>query len=69
MGYKQKDKNKLQHVYTNLKERNGQEWAYLIQMIISTTVGKDALEEMQQASQSTRKSEMWYLDALSKMTE
>ena len=37
--------------------------------IISTTVGKNPLEEMEQLSQSTKESEMQYLDAISKMTE
>ena len=36
--------------------------------IISTTVGKNRLEEMEQSSQSTRESEMQYLDAISKTT-
>ena len=35
--------------------------------IISTTVGKKPLEEMELQSQSTKESEMQYLDALSKM--
>ena len=37
--------------------------------IMSTTVGKDPLEEMEQTSQSTKESEMQYLDAISKITE
>ena len=37
--------------------------------IISTTVGKNPLEEMEYPSQSTRESEMQYLGAISKMTE
>ena len=37
--------------------------------IISTTVGKNPLEEMAQPSQSTKESEVQYLDAISKMTE
>ena len=42
----------------------------LIQMtILSTTMGKNPLEEMEQPSQSTKESEMQYLDAISKMTE
>ena len=41
-----------------ISELNGREWVNLIQMItISTTVGKNPLEEMQ------------YLDAISKTTE
>ena len=35
----------------------------------STTVGKNPLEQMEQPSQSTKKSEMQNLDAISKMTE
>ena len=37
--------------------------------IISTTMGKNSLEEMEYPSQSTRESEMQYLGAISKMTE
>ena len=37
--------------------------------IISTTVGKNPLEEMEQPSQSAKESEMQYLGAISKMTE
>ena len=33
------------------------------------TMGKNLLEEMEQTSQSTKKSEMQYLDAISKTTE
>ena len=49
---------------------NGLEWVNLTQMtIISTTSGKNPVEEMEQPSQSTKESEMQYLDAISKMTE
>ena len=49
---------------------NGPEWVNLIQVtIISTTVGKNPLEEMEQSSQSTEESEMQYLGTISKMTE
>ena len=42
----------------------------LIQMtIVSTTVGKNPLEEMEQPSQSTKESKMQYLGETSKMTE
>ena len=37
--------------------------------IISTTVGKNPLEEMELPSWSTKESKMQYLDAISKMTE
>ena len=37
--------------------------------IISTTVGRNPSEEMEQPSWSTKESEMQYLDAISKMTE
>ena len=37
--------------------------------IISTTVGKNPLEEMKLPSKSIKKSKMQYLDAVSKMTE
>ena len=36
---------------------------------LSITMGKNPLEEMEQPSQSTKESEMQYLDAISKMTE
>ena len=46
---------------------NGLEWVNLTQMtIISTTVGKNPLEEMEKPSESTRKSKMQYLGAMSK---
>ena len=42
----------------------------LIQMtIISTTVGKNHLEEMKYPLESTKESEMQYLSVISKMTE
>ena len=37
--------------------------------IISTTVGKNPLEEMELPSWSTKESKMQYLDAVSKMTD
>ena len=37
--------------------------------IISTTVGRNPSEEMEEPSWSTKESEMQYLDAISKMTE
>ena len=37
--------------------------------IISTTVGRNPLEEMEQPSWSTEESKMQYLDAVLKMTE
>ena len=47
---------------------NGQERVNLIQMtIISTNVGKNPLEEMEQPSQSTKESKMQYLDANDRM--
>ena len=46
------------------------EWVNLTQMtIVSTTVGKNPLEEMEKPSWSTKESEMQYLDEISKMTE
>ena len=51
-----------------ISEQNGQEWENLIQVtIISTTMGKNL--GMEQPSQSTKESEMQYLDAISKTTE
>ena len=42
-------------------------WVNLTQMaIISTTVGRNPLEEMEKPSWSTKESEMQYLDAISK---
>ena len=37
--------------------------------IISTTVGRNPLEEMESSSWSTKEFEMQYLDAISKTTE
>ena len=37
--------------------------------IISTTVGRNPLEEMESPSSSIKESEMQYLDAISKTTE
>ena len=37
--------------------------------IISTTVGKNHLEEMKYPLESTKESEMQYLSVISKMTE
>ena len=43
------------------------EWVNLTKMtIISTTVGKNPLEEMEQLSQSTKELEMQHWDAISK---
>ena len=36
--------------------------------VISTTVGRNPLEEMEKTSRSTKESEMQYLDTVSKMT-
>ena len=45
------------------------EWVNLTQMtIISTTVGRNPLEEMEEPSWSTKESKMQYLDAISKTT-
>ena len=53
-----------------ISELNGRELADLIHMtIVSTTVGKNPLEEMDQPSQATKESKMQYLDAISKTTE
>ena len=38
-------------------------------IILSTTVGRNPLEEMGEPSWSTKESEMQYLDAITKMTE
>ena len=48
----------------------GQECPDFIQMIIiSTTVVKDPLEEIEWSSESTKESEMQYLGAISKVTD
>ena len=53
-----------------ISELNGLEWVNLTQMtIISTTVCKSPLEEMEQPSESAKKSKMQCLDAISKTTE
>ena len=53
-----------------ISELKWREYANLIQMIIiSTTVGKNPLDEMQQPLQSTEESEMQFLSTISKMTE
>ena len=53
-----------------VRELNGLEWVNLTQMtIISTTVGTNPLEEMEQPSWPRKESEMQDLDAVSKMTE
>ena len=44
-------------------------WTGMGMTITSTTVGKNPLEEMDQPSESTKESEMQYLDAVSKTTE
>ena len=50
--------------------QDGLEWVNLTQMtIISTTVDKNALQQMEEPSWSTKESEMQYLDAISQMTE
>ena len=53
-----------------ISELNRTEMVNLMQMIIiSTTVGKNPLEDMEWLSKSTKESEMQYLDAISKTTE
>ena len=45
------------------------EFPALSQEVMSTTVGKNPLEEMEEPSQSTKESKMQYLGAVSKATE
>ena len=53
-----------------ISKLNGLEWVNLTQMtIISTTVGRNPLEEMEYPTWSTKKSKMQYLDAIFKTTE
>ena len=53
-----------------ISELKWTEWVNLTQVtIISTTVGRNPLEEMEEPSWSTKESEMQYLDAISKTTE
>ena len=55
---------------TGISELKWMERVNLIQKtIISTTVDKNPLQEMEQSSQSTKESEMQYLGAILKMTE
>ena len=45
-------------------------WENLILMtLVSTNLGKNPFEEMQEPLESTKDFEMWYLCAISKMTE
>ena len=45
-------------------------WENLILMtIVSTNLGKNPFKEMEEPLESTKDSEMWYLCAISKMTE
>ena len=66
-------KQEMATVNINVVEISKLKWAgmvNLIQMImISTTVGKNPLEEMKYPSESTKDSEMQYLDTISKMIE
>ena len=49
-----------------ISKLNGLEWVKLTQMtIISNTVGRNHLEEMEYPSWSKKESEMQYLDAIS----
>ena len=60
-------KQEMARVNINILEISELKRLNLTQMtIISTTVGKNPLEEMEQPSQSTRESEMQYLAAISK---
>ena len=65
-------KQEMARVNVDIKESanwNGLEWVNLTQMtIISTTVGKNPLEEIE-SHHGQQKSEMQYLDAISKTTE
>ena len=45
------------------------EFPALSRVVMSTTMGKNPLEEMEEPSQSTKESEMQYLGAVSKTTE
>ena len=42
---------------------------HYLQLCVCMCIHKNPLEEMKQSSQSTKESEMQYLDAISKMTE
>ena len=53
-----------------INDLNGLGWVNLTQMtIISTTVGRNPLEEMEEPSWAAKESKIQYLDAISKMTE
>ena len=63
-------KQEMARVNIDILGINGWEWANLTQMtVISTTVGKNPSEEMEQPSESTRESKMQSLGAVSKTTE
>ena len=66
-------KQEMARVNINILGISEQKWTGkgdVTQMtIISTTVGKNPLEEREYPSLSTKESKMQYLDAISKMTE
>ena len=66
-------KQEMARVNTDILGISELRWTGMVNLtqmtIISTTVGRNPLEEMEQPSQSTKESEMQYLDAISKMTE
>ena len=63
-------KREMARVNVDILGINGLEWVNLTQMtIISTTVGRNPLEEMEWPSWSAKESKIQYLDTISKMTE
>ena len=63
-------KQEMARVNVDIRGISELKWVNLTQMtIISTTAGRDPLEEMEWPSWSTKESKMQYLDAISKMTE
>ena len=62
-------KSEHQHFRNQRTKMDWNGWILTQMTIISTTVGRNHLEEMEEPSWSTRGSKMQYLDAVSKITE
>ena len=70
IGSGQTRDGKSERRHSRNQRTDGLEWVNLTQTtIISTTVGRDPLEETEYPSWSTKESEVQYLDAISKTTE
>ena len=66
-------KQEMGRVNVDILGINELKWTGMVDLtqmtIISTTVGRNTLEEMEYPSWSTKTSKMQYLDAISKTTE